>query len=241
MPRKSKKKKRKAINWPVVIWTLFVLNVLWGLLYSPLTSIRHMRVVGAQPHDAQRIDSLAQNLRGRPFARVGAAQFESAVLGQRDVYDARLSHNLFGSALVKVTYRQPVAVLGSDPHTYLDGQGVIFGSPEEITGVRRLDLDPAYAQPGVALTLPWPSQQVAELCIKLNSFDQLRDAAVHLDTTGRLLISREDNHAIDLGGTAQLDEKLAKLKSILEADPQLLDHVQSLSLADPTHPASKPL
>ena len=240
MARKSKKTKR-AINWTAVVWTVLIVNVLVGLMFSPITSVRHLRVLGAQPHDLQRIDSLAEALRGRPFARVGALQLESAVLGQRDVYNAKLTHNLFGSAILTVKYRTPIAVMANDPHIFLDREGVIFGSPEANEGLRKVDLDPDYAQPGVALTLPWPSQDVADLCTKLDSFDQLKDAAVHLDTTGRLLIVREDKHTVDLGGTGQIDEKLAKLKGILEEDPNLLDKVASLSLADPAHPAYKQL
>ena len=241
MARKSKRKKKTSLNWTAIVWTLFVFNLLLGLFFSPITSIRNMRIVGAQPHDQDRIQSLAQALRGRPFGRVGAKQFESDILRQRDVYSASLSHNLFGSALVRVQYRTPIAELSGFPRTYLDADGVIFGSPEPYQGLRQLALDPEYAEPGMALTLPWPAKQVAELCTRLSSFDQLKDAAVHLDQTGRLLISREDKHTVDLGGTEQFDEKLAKLKAILEDDPQVLDRVSSLSLADPARPATKPL
>src|SRR5690348_172385 len=121
MARKSKKKK-KAINWTAVVWTLFVVNVLFGLIYSPITSIRRLRVLGAQPHDLNRISSLAEGLTGKPFGKVDAAQLESQILGQRDVYNASLSHNIFGSAILRVQYRRPVAVLESLPHTYLDDQ-----------------------------------------------------------------------------------------------------------------------
>jgi hypothetical protein len=235
----ARKSKRKAINWKVIVWTLFAANMLLGLMYSPMTSVRNIRIQGAQRHDEGRIGSLAQALRGRPFARVAAEQFESAIMRQRDVYHASLSHNLFGSAIAKVEYRRPVAVLLSMPHTYLDDQGVIFGSPEKMPDLRRIALAPEYVEPGVALALPWPSQSVAELCTKLDSFDQLKGAAVHLDTTGRLLIRREDKHTVDLGGTEQLDVKLAKLRGILDKDPELLNHVLSLSLADPNRPATK--
>ena len=105
MARKSKRKKKKtSLNWPTIVWTLFVFNLLLGLFLSPITSIRNMRVIGAQPHDQDRVQSLAQALRGRPFGRVGAKQFESDILRQRDVYSATLSHNLFGSALVRLQY-----------------------------------------------------------------------------------------------------------------------------------------
>jgi hypothetical protein len=187
------------------------------------------------------VRSLAQELRGRPFAKIGAAQLESDLLQPRDVLTADLSHNLFGSAIIHISYRRPVASIGANSRTYMDDQGVIFASSEPYPGLRQIDLDPEYVQPGVALTLPWPSQDVAALCTKLDSFDQLKGAVIHLDTTGRLLISREDKHIVDLGGTQQIDEKLAKLRSILDDDPNLMDRVQSFSLADPARPASKPL
>jgi hypothetical protein len=236
MARKSKRKPR-AINWTAILWVAVCFNILLGLGFSPVTSIRRLRILGAQPHDQQRFSDLAQSLRGVPAFVVSKPKFEGAILASRDVYDAKLSRNLFGSSILRVQYRKPVAVLGGAPHVYMDEQGVIFASPEEYNGLRELDLDPEYMQPGVALTLPWPSQIVADLCIKLDTFDQLKGDAVHLDTTGRLLISRENSCTVDLGGTEQLEIKLAKLRRLLDDDPQLLGRLQSLSLTDPTHPA----
>jgi hypothetical protein len=235
MARKSKRK--SVINWKPVLGTALCINVIVGLLFSPITSVRHIRIVGAQPHDTQRLNALAQGLRGVPFMVVPTTKLEGSVMASRDVYNAELNHNLFGSAVLRVQYRQPVAELVDPPHIYLDNQGVLYGSPEAIQGVRQLGLDPEYLQPTVALTLPWPSTLVADLCVKLNSFDQLKDAVVHVDTTGRLWLSEANAGKVDLGGSDQLDEKLRKLKRLLDDDPQLLTRVRSLSLTDPTHPA----
>ena len=106
-----------------------------------------------------------------------------------------------------------------------------------MSGLRELALDPEYLQPTVAMTLPWPSQVVAELCTKLNSFEELSSGIVHVDTTGRLWISGDKIAKVDLGGPEGLDMKLQKLRQLLGDDPQLLTRVQSISLTDPTHPA----
>lgn len=233
----ARKSKRKAINWGPAIGAALGANVVLGLLFSPLTSVRHIRIVGAQPHDAQRLAALAQGLRGVPFMLVPTTRIEGAVMASRDVYNASLAHNLFGSAVLRIGYRRPVAALADAPHIYLDNEGVLFGSPENSAGVRQLGLDPVYLEPTVALTLPWPSTLVADLCTKLNSFDQLKDAVVHVDKTGRLWLSEDKAGKVDLGGPEQLDEKLRKLKHLLDDDPQLLTRLQSLTLIDPSHPA----
>lgn len=233
----ARKSKRKSINWAPVLGAALCVNVVAGLLFSPITSVRHIRIAGAQPHDTARLASLAQGLRGVPFMIVPKTRLESSVMASRDVYNANLNHNLFGSAVLRVRYRQPVAELSNPPHIYLDSEGVLFGSPEAVAGVRQLALDPEYLQPTVALTLPWPSTVVADLCVKLNSFDQLKDAVVHVDKTGRLWLSGENAGKVDLGGSEQLEEKLRKLKRLLDDDPQLLTRVRSLSLTDPSHPA----
>jgi len=239
MARKSKKKRKKgrSINWPAVLWTVLVLNIAVGLMYSPLTSIRRMRILGVQPHDTDRLKSLSAELNGLPYMSVPVTRFEGQILGSRDVMSAELSHNLFGSAILTLQYRQPVATLVDSPHTYLDNDGVIFGSPEPYPGLRKLTLDAEYMQPGLALTLPWPSQLVAELCTKLNSFEQLKADVIHVDTTGRLTIDGEGGYKIDLGGTDQIDEKLRKLGRMLEEDPAFLTKLRSLSLVDPARPA----
>ncbi len=233
----ARKSKRKSINWKPVLGTALCLNVVFGLLFSPLTSVRNIRVVGVQPHDLERLDGISQRLRGVPFMLVPTTKLEGMAMAPRDVYNADLSHNLFGSAVLRLQYRQPVAELADAPHIYLDNQGVLYGSSETISGVRQLSLDPEYLQPTVALTMPWPSTLVSDLCVKLNSFDQLKDAIVHVDKTGRLWLSEANVGKVDLGGSEQLDEKLRKLKRLLDEDPQLLSRVQSLSLIDPTHPA----
>jgi cell division septal protein FtsQ len=238
MARKSKRKQR-FINWKAVLATVLVLNVLTGLMYSPLTSIRRMRVIGAQPHDIDRINELTKGLRGIPFLSVKSTKFEGAILASRDVSEAALSHNLFGSAILTLKYRQPVASVVGTPHAYLDDQGVIFASPEPYPELRQLDLGQEYLQPGVAYTLPWPSQQVAELCTKLNTVEELKGDVVHVEATGRLTISGEKGYTVDLGGAEQIDEKLRKLERMLEEDPNLLSNVQTLSLVDPARPAIK--
>src|SRR4051812_799273 len=119
MARKSKRKSR-SINWTPILWMALTFNIVLAMLFSPLTSIRHLRIIGAQPHDLPRFNELSKKLRGKPFMSVSPTEFESSVLASRDVYDAQLSHNLFGSAILRLKYRTPVAVLDGSPHTYLD-------------------------------------------------------------------------------------------------------------------------
>src|SRR5947207_2729037 len=129
----ARKSKRRAINWGPAFGAALFANVVLGLLFSPLTSVRRIRVIGAQMHDAQRLANLAQGLRGVPFMLVPATNLESSALAPRDVYNASLAHNLFGSAVLRIGYRQPVAILVDVPRIYLDNEGVLFGSPEPVS------------------------------------------------------------------------------------------------------------
>lgn len=236
-----KRKKRRAVNWSPVLGALLTVNVILGLLFSPVTSVTRARVVGAQPHDVKRLTSLLQSLRGTPSSRIQVGQFESQVLAQRDVYSADLSRNLFGSAVVHLKYRRPVAQLVNMPHAYLDDQGVLYNTPETFANIRQLNLAPEYSQAVASFAQGWPSGVIAKLCTDLDSFEQLRGAVVYLDTTGRLKLSKENIGEVNLGGTEALEEKLRKLRQFLLERPDLMTKVRTLDLTDPARPTATPL
>lgn len=235
-----KRKKRRAINWAPLLGLLLAVNIVLGLLFSPVTSVTRLRVVGAQPHDVKRIGLLGQSLQGIPSSRIQVGRFESQVLSQRDVYTADLSRNLFGSAVLHMKYRRPVAQLMNVPHAYLDDQGVLYTTPETFGDMRQVSLAPEYVQAVATYTQGWPSGVVANLCINLNSFEQLKGAVVYLDATGRLRLLKENSGAVDLGGTEALDEKLRKLRQFLNERPDLLEKVKTLNFTDPARPTAIP-
>lgn len=235
-----KRKKRRAINWGPAIAALLILNVAIGLTFSTVTGVRKLRIINAQPHDKKRLQALAQTLVGTPYSRVDVNQFESQVLSGRDIYTADLSHNLFGLAVLRLQYRRPVAQVINSPQTFLDTQGVLYSTPETFAYMRRLSLEPEYSQAVLSFAQAWPSQAVADLCIKLDSFDQLKSAVVYMNRSGRLRLLRENSGEVDLGGVEALDEKLRKLRQLLDERPDLLDSVKRLSLADPARPAAVP-
>lgn len=238
----SRRKKRRKISWTPVLLLGFVLALVLGLFYSPITAVRNFRVVGAQPHDQDRIANLARGLTGVPFGRVNVHAFETAVLRGRDIYTAQLSHNVFGSAVLRLQYRQPVATVQGPgfKNLYLDRSGVLFSSPEPYPGKRILMLDRKMTEPILALGQSWPCQLVSDFCIQLDSFPELQDAVVHLDDSGRLTLSKDKFGSVDLGGTDAMDAKLKKLRQLLDEQPDILSRVGKLVLVYPENPTIVP-
>jgi hypothetical protein len=238
----SRRRKKRAVNWLPVIIVMLAASFVLGLFYSPITAVRNLRIVGVQPHDRNRVTQLAQSLEGVPYGRVDVLAFESSVLRGRDIYDADLSHNVFGSGVLRLKYRRPIAaVQGAGlSRIYLDDRGVLFSSPEPFQGLRKLILDATFKQPILAFGQAWPCAVVSDFCLKLNSFAELSDAVVHLSANGRLTLSKENFGSVDFGGTDAIDAKLKKLRQLLDEQPDILTRVRSLTLVDPETPAFEP-
>lgn len=236
----ARRRKRKAVNWGPVLGVLLIINVVVGLALSQVTGVRRARVVGSPPTETARISRILESLRGRPFALISNDIVASEVLESPDLVDARLKTNLFGSSVLTVSARKAVAAIQGYSGTFLDERGTLFRSQREEKALPLLHLEPGFIQANAAVTANWPSGPTASLCRSLAHFPELAGATVHLDGRGRLWLSRDGLARVELGGAEALDEKLRRLRGLLDEQPSLLKSVKSLTLTDPARPAVVP-
>ncbi len=227
------------IRWAPVLWLLLISNVIAGLLYSPLTSIRRVRAEGAPRWDEERLASILEPLKGVPCAQIRAAEVESAALSDPEVRSARFDRNLFGSAVLSVGYRQPVAALAGHPNVVLARDGILYRCLHIPAGLPTIRIDAEHPSPDLTLALDWPAVEVARLALRARGLANGRSMAIELGKDGSVCLNMGAGQ-VDFGSCDDMDAKLAVLRRILSKDPAYLSRVKSLNLAVASAPTAVP-
>lgn len=237
--RKPRRRKRFAVNWVAVLWVLALANLVAGTIWSPVTSVRKLRVTGATESDHARIEATAQTFRGVPAIQVDVPRFETLIQAHPPVARAQVRRNPFGRGLLEIVRRRPVAAIEGDAGELLAEDGVLYRGvgPARLPKVR---LPGALRGPNAALMAAWEAGAIAELCARLAT--RLRDSSwtVEVDARGVINLRRPRSGRIVLGSSDRMDEKLAALERVLVDRPGFLARVQELNLTVPANPVYVP-
>lgn len=221
---------------PFIVLGLLV-NLGAGVAFSPVSAVRHVRVEGAPPSDETRLTGLLQALRGVPCVRVNARDIEARALQNSELRSANLARTPFGSAVLRVARRTPVAKLNDV--TGLSDEGVVYAAtvlPPDLPTVV-----PPPGEPEVGLTLGngWPSADVAHLATLVRGDGGGKPPQIILVGGGRVCLNIEGG-TVDLGRLEGLEAKVARMREILRTRPGLFATVQTLSLVRVDAPAFLP-
>lgn len=240
MPKR--RRKRTPIAWAPVLWLLLALNVTVGVFASPLTAVRTVRIEGAEKPNESYLRSVARSVRGVPALQTNPHAVESKVLATSSIQSASFSRNIFGRATLKVTYRKPIARIHGQPYLFLSDSGVLFKSvsakPEKLPTIKvfREALDA-----NLTLAAPWPMGRLAWLVQAAQKEGFGQEPTVEIGADGAVsLRENESGVVVRLGAPYELDQKLAKWKELLSADPNLFRKVRSVNLVEPTRPTIVP-
>jgi cell division septal protein FtsQ len=231
--------KRSKPRWGPVFALLLAVNLTLALLFSPLTAIRRVRIEGAPDWDRDRLESLVQGLKGVPCAQINAYRVESDAMQEPQVRSAHFARNLFGSAVLEVGYRQPVAVLAGEPGVAISIEGVPFQSghlPPDLPVVK-IDGEGPVGMRTLAET--WPVVSVARLAVKAGIIFRGQSLSIELGKGNSVCLNMGAGQVV-LGSCNDIDAKLAALEKLLAQKPALLSEVQSLNLSVPTSPSAVP-
>jgi hypothetical protein len=241
MPSAGRKRRKPRRRWrlpPLAgsLWSLFGLNLVLGLFFSPLTAVRVLRVSGATDADKGRIQTVAQRLRNVPALRVDRAAVESDVLLLGDVRSVRLWANPFGRARMALVAHRPVAQLAQVDGQCLSAEGDVFPCPQPPPGLPRVSLPAGAIRPRGSFFGAWPSGAVAGLCQKVASELPKGRWTVAVDGRGVLSFQAERGARVVMGSTTDLGKKIERLKRLLGEEPELLETVRSVNLTAPDAP-----
>ncbi len=241
MPRRPKRpavRKRRKPNWGPILWLLVFVNVGAGVLASPLTAVRKVRIVGAPMGERGRLVGLVQTLHGRPSAILNPRALETRIFENRAVENADFRRSLFGSATLTLGYRVPVARIAGTDGQYLDLRGVVFPSPDAPAGLPVLRLHVSMLRPGFAAAGGWPAQGIADL-IRKTPKTLVEKLSIDVDSEGAICFNTRQGARIFWGAADRFEEKLRTLNGLLSEKPNLLETVSELNLIEPTRPAWK--
>lgn len=234
-----RKRKRSRLRPKPILWLLIMGVAAAGIWWSPITSLRSVRIEGALPSDRNRLEGIAAKLHDIPLIRIDPRVTESEVLENPEVLHAELNRSLFGTGLLKVTYRRPVARLLGHPNILLDPQGVLYKANSTPDTIPQIQL-PVNGPPTL-LTLtsngqPQTMAKLAQDVLKLPVSDVIR---IQVEPGGVVCLNMGTGRVI-LGSLDDLDKKLSVLRERLATKPNELNEVQELNLTAPESPSFIP-
>ena len=223
--------KRVRLNpRPFIVLGLGV-NLAAGVALSPVTAVRRVRVEGAPEADRERLTLLLQSLKGVPCARVDARTVESKALENSELRGASLARTPFGSAVLRVARRVPVARLFGDLDTGLSADGVLYRASQLPKDLPTVNLPSNIPRIGLTLGNAWRTGDVAFLASLLRGLGRTEPVRIDLDAGGRVCLNI-DNGTVDLGRTQDLQAKVARFRQILQKRPNLFSTVRTVVLVD---------
>ncbi len=219
---------------------LLVANVSAGLVVSPLTVIRKVQVEGSEPWDQARLASIvSKQLTGVPCALINRYHVESQVMENPAIKSAELDRNIFGSAVLSLTYHRPVARFYNHLNMALGDDGVVFRSGRVPEGLPTLQLFEGQMKTDATLATDFPSLAISQLAIQVSQIFPGQSVRIEYGTGSSLCLNIGTSQVI-LGSCDGLDAKLAKLKEKLAADRNFLSQVKSFNLLEPKNPMTIP-
>jgi cell division septal protein FtsQ len=235
------RKKRKSIRLKPkpILWALLICVVAAGIAFSPITAVRHVRVEGATPEDRARLEDLLLGLRGVPCVRVDPRVIESRALMLPEMKKADLSRNPFGSALLRVQYRTPVARMMGTPDLFLDAAGVLYPALHPATDLPMVQM-PKNGPPTLATFVSnWEPQRIAQLALAARTLQVPGVIRIQMDDRGVVSLNLGTERVI-FGSLDDLDKKVSILRQRLAAYPDELKQNDALDLTNPDYPAVIP-
>lgn len=239
MPKR--RKRRLKPNWGPILWTAVILNVAAGLWFSPITSVRKVRVEGAEMWDRGRIVASIQTLRRVPALNMNPRRLETLLFEHSAVQTVDFRRSMFGSASLTLEYRTPIARIADSDRLMLDANGAQFRTgtliPEALPEIK---LHASALKPSLSIAGAWPAPRIAELLAKIPSTIPHEGLQVEVDSEGAVCLNMKQAARIEMGGVDRLEEKLRALEGLLNDNPRLLQEVELLNIVEPTRPAVKP-
>jgi hypothetical protein len=238
--RKRRKKQKRVWSPPTDytpwLWTLVVLNVAIGLMFSPVTGSRLVRVVGAHPGDQARVAGFLKAFVDKPYVRVNEAQVCTLALENRAVERAEFRTNPFGRGVLDLTYKRPVARIEGSEGLYLSSRGSLFMADPSLPV--RIDLVAQTATPQTNLSVfsSWRPGVAAWMCENIGERLPDRTWRMVVSAGGFVSLDPESGGTVEFGSFEDAEEKVQALVEILQDEPDLLSTVSKLVLTSPSNP-----
>ena len=233
-------RKRKLIT--VVVSIAAVALLVWAAFWSPLLSVRDVKLTGARHTTPQEVAAAAGLGPDDNLLLLSADDVVAAARTLPWVADAEVERRLPGTVKVKVVERKPALVvsLGSSAHWTIDAHGNVLATGQAEPGLPIVGgVDVGDIKPGVKLDAPVIGEVLAvwrSLPKKLAGEVQ----AIFATSLERISFTLTDGTQVRYGAAERLD---AKNEVLLALRKQLAEEGSVTSYVDvrvPTSPAIGP-
>ena len=234
-----RRKRKRSIKWGPVLFALLIANIGAGLWLSPITSTTSVRVAGGAAEDRTAIGRILNGLQDRPYLQVGGRDIESRLQRIPRVQRAELSTNIFGRAVVTLTYHRPVARLKDKPQIKLSSAGELYFDDRPMEELPDLQVPVSAQEPNLTLGSTTELKILAEIAQRAVAANLEEKVSVEADSNGILCLNMDGGGKVVFGSSDNLDAKFLRLKEYLEENPGGLKG-HELNLTSPEHPTVKP-
>ncbi|MDA8436982.1 MAG: FtsQ-type POTRA domain-containing protein [Actinomycetales bacterium] len=206
---------RRTRRWAVLAALVVLLGVgAWVVWFSPLLTVREVRVLGAVEVSADSVRSAAAVPVGIPLARVDSAGIVERVGALPRVASVEVRRGWPDVLVVVVTERVPLAVTREGTaYTYLDATGARFGTLNAVP--RGLPLVTAASDPALTAALG--------VCAALPGTLVPRVSTVTARTRDDVVLTLSDGTAVQWGGPDDSAHKAAVLLALLKVGARSYD------------------
>lgn len=234
----NRRRKNRSIRWATWFWTGFIVSTMVGFYASPITALRKVRVVGADPADRERVSLMLQSVQGRAAGLIFPRRVESLALANTAIADADFSRNVFGRGRLVLKPRVPVAAIRNRAGLLIDRQGQIFsGTPP--SGLLWLRVPDSALNVQASFGASWEASRMAGICSEIAQ-SSLPVTMVAVAVDGGIELQLEQGCKAILGSSNQATEKLTKLSALVQQRPDLLKAASEVNLTVPDRPTYTP-
>jgi len=235
---KSRSTKRASLNWGPILAFATGLNVAFGLFYSPSTSLRHVKVLGAGSGDTIRIKQLLNRRADVATMQVDPLDVMSAVKTNPEVNRVSYKANCFGQAELKIWLKQPVARIESDdePQLVLTGDGDVVVSSFILDDLPVLSLPEGSLDPALNIAAGWTSRALSQLAKKVQENKGDLNWVIASDSRGVIALIPSKGAMVILGGPTDLDKKFQAFQDVLKNQPNVLSTCKEINVSAPSRP-----
>ncbi|MEQ1932467.1 MAG: hypothetical protein ABL962_01120 [Fimbriimonadaceae bacterium] len=226
---------KRRLDWNRLLWLGVFLSFVSGLWFSPLTSARKVRVVGALPDDHARIIEIVQAFRRAPAIRAPRDLIMAKLLRRPLVINASVSQHLFARALVEITYDQPVATMEANRNIILTKSGEFSSIKPLPRDLPKLRLFDSAFEPNVALARNWQTPKIAEVCERI-ARSELGQVTVSVAASGAVSLELASGPIVYLGAPEFLPAKFEQLTLIGQRTPEHLKGNKEINLMSADKP-----
>ena len=208
-------RRRRLRRWIVAAGAVLVVALaVWVVWFSPLLSVREVRVLGAVNVPADSVLQAAAVPDGVPLARVDVGGVTSRVSALPRVASVEVRRGWPNVLVVVVTERQPLAVTrDGNGWTYLDATGARFGS---LTSV-------PHGMASVSAANDTAMTSALAVYAALPTALASRVATVAARTRDDVVLTLVDGTSVQWGDASQSDRKAAVLASLLKVKATTYD------------------